>query len=103
MPTSRLTAVSLGLLMILGTGTALAQGSRTFTACQSQEALSQVIKSKGEFVPDGCRTVTVSTIAAQPEDLCVLDFAAQQDRGVIDRLTEAALPTQWWIACSELR
>lgn len=75
-----------------------------FPACPSQQMLDQVRGSRGQYVPDDCRRLSVTVIRtpAGNED-CLLNFKPGPDPGILDRLAGAAMPTQWWVACEKLR
>ncbi len=73
----------------------------TLTACESQQEMEQVIQSDGDLMPDGCRTLTITSIEADTGELCVLDFEAA-DPGVLDALQEEVTTTRWWVDCAEL-
>jgi hypothetical protein len=73
----------------------------SMTACESQQEMEQVIQSDGDLMPDGCRTLNVTSIDSGSGELCVLDFEAA-DPGVLDALQEQVTTTQWWVACAEL-
>jgi hypothetical protein len=81
---------------------AAAQTPQGFIACQSQQELEQLLASDGDFTPDGCRNVAVTSLESEHGNICVMDFQPGEDGGVLDRLTDAALPTQWWVSCAEL-
>ncbi|ESR22510.1 hypothetical protein [Lutibaculum baratangense] len=87
------------LLVAIGTGHASAQ--EAFPACQSQQELEQVIGSDGQFMPDGCRNLTITAVETDGARLCVIDFATAGE-GVLNTLRDAALPEQWWVRCDRL-
>ena len=60
-----------------------------------------MIQSQSELMPEGCRKITITAVDTLAGELCVLDFE-QEDPGVVGAITEAAVPTQWWIACADL-
>lgn len=79
-----------------------ATGQETsMTACESQQEMEQVIQSDGDLMPDGCRTLTITSVDADTGELCVLDFEAA-DPGMLDALQEEVTTTQWWVDCAEL-
>ena len=101
MSPSRLAVLALAVPLAAGpVGPALAQAS--LRACETQQELEQVLESRGEFMPDGCREISITAIDTPAGELCVLDFRAE-DQGILGTITEAAVPTQWWVACAELR
>lgn len=70
-------------------------------ACTSQQELEQTMQSDGSIVPDGCRSVSVSSLSADGRDLCLLNFAAGEE-DLLGQLQEAALPSEWWVECEAL-
>ncbi len=80
---------------------ALAQEQESFPACETQQEMEQVIQSQGELMPDGCRTVTITPVDTPAGELCALEFEAE-DPGIVGAITEAAVPTQWWMACADI-
>ncbi|MEX2629191.1 MAG: hypothetical protein WD341_04570 [Tistlia sp.] len=87
------------LLPLAFAGTASAQES--FPACQTQQALEQVMASDGSLMPDDCRELTVTEVRSDSGRLCVIDFAGAGE-GVLQQLRDAALPEQWWVRCDRL-
>jgi hypothetical protein len=81
---------------------ASAQTPQGFIACQSQQELEQLLASDRGFMPDGCRNVAVNSLESEHGNICVMDFQPDENQGVLDRITEAALPTQWWVSCADL-
>ena len=81
---------------------ASAQTPQALVACGSQQELEQHLASDRQFMPDGCRDIVVTSLASEFGRICVMDFQPEDDPGVIERLTEAALPTQWWVRCGDL-
>jgi hypothetical protein len=73
----------------------------SFPACESQQEIEQVIQSQGELMPEGCRTVTITAVDTPAGELCVLVFE-QEDPGVVGAITQAAVPTQWWVAGADI-
>ena len=73
----------------------------SLTACESQQEMEQVIQSNGDLMPDGCRTLTITSVEAEAGELCVLNFEAT-DPGLLDSLQEEVTTTQWWVDCAEL-
>ncbi len=71
------------------------------TACESQQDLEQVVQSDGDLMPDGCGTLTITSVDADAGELCVLDFEAA-DPGMLDALQEEVTTSQWWVDCAEL-
>ncbi len=63
--------------------------------------MEQVIQSDGDLMPDGCRTLTITSMDADAGELCVLNFEAA-DPGLLDSLQEEVTTTQWWVDCAEL-
>jgi hypothetical protein len=86
-------------LTVSATSPALAQVS--FPACESQQEMEQVIQSEGELMPEGCRTVTVTPVDTPAGELCALEFQ-EEDPGIVGAIAEAAVPTQWWVACADI-
>lgn len=80
---------------------AAAQTPQGFIACESQQELDQHLASDRQFMPDGCRNIAVTSLDSEFGRICVMDFQPDDD-GVIGRLTDAALPTQWWALCGDL-
>ncbi|MDC7789116.1 hypothetical protein PQJ75_03235 [Rhodoplanes sp. TEM] len=76
--------------------------ARSIAACPSQQALEQMLGSGGKFVPDSCRHLTVTPVRTSGQRLCVLNFKSGRDPGLLDRLADATIPTEWWVACSDL-
>jgi hypothetical protein len=81
---------------------AAAQAPQALPACQSQQELEQVLASDGDFMPDGCRQVSVTSLESEHGPLCVIDLEATGDSGMLGRIADAALPTQWWVRCESL-
>ena len=79
-----------------------APAQESFTACETQQDLEQVIQSQGELMPEGCRTVTITSVDSPAGELCVIDIG-EQDPGIVGAITEAAVPTQWWMACADIQ
>ncbi len=92
--------VTLALLAL--PAAASAQTPSGLIACQSQQELEQLLASDGDFMPDGCRNVAVTNLESEHGNICVIDFQPGANPGVLDRLTDAALPTQWWVSCADL-
>jgi hypothetical protein len=86
-------------LTVSATAPALAQVS--FPACESQQEIEQIIQSQGELMPDGCRTITIIPVDSPAGQLCVIDIG-EDDPGVIGEIAEAAVPTDWWVACADI-
>lgn len=78
-----------------------AQEQAVFSVCESQQELEQVISSEGTILPDGCRTLTVSSLQSNGEELCLLDLSSS-DNGVLDQIRDAAVSQQWWVRCADL-
>jgi hypothetical protein len=78
-----------------------ADAQDSLVACETQTEIEQVLQSGGDLMPDGCRNLTVTRVDADAAELCVLDFQ-DPDPGIVGQLTEAAVPSQWWVACDEL-
>ena len=95
--------IATGTLLILGAGLAEAQTDRTFPACPSQQELEQTLGSGGRFIPESCRRLSITTVQTGKGDVCVLDFGSGKDPGILDRLADATVPTQWWVACDNLK
>ena len=85
---------------LAGLAPATAQNT-SMTACESQQEMEQVIQSDGDLMPDGCRTLTITSVDADTGELCVLDFEAT-DPGLLDALQEEVTTSQWWVDCAEL-
>jgi len=100
----RLHALVIPLALLTFTVAASAQTAtpQSFPVCESQQELEQVLASDGQFMPDGCRTLSVTSLQSEYGPLCVIDFEAAADPGLLDRLTDAAMPTQWWVLCENL-
>lgn len=78
-----------------------AGAQESFPACQTQQALEQVMASDGRLMPDDCRALTVTEVRSDNGRLCVIDFAGAGE-GVLNQLRDAALPEQWWVRCDRL-
>ena len=98
-----LRALAAGTLLAMSAAIAEAQNEKTSTACPSQQELEQTLGSSGRFVPDTCRQLAITTVQTGKGDVCVLDFRAGKDPGILDRLADATVPTQWWVACDSLK
>ena len=81
---------------------AFAEADRSFPACPTQQEIEQVIGSQGRFVPSDCRQLTITRIQSGTTEVCVLNFEPGGDPGFLDRLRQAAVPTQWWVPCDNL-
>jgi hypothetical protein len=86
-------------LAVSAASPALAQVS--FPACESQQEMEQIIQSQGELMPDGCRTITITRVDSPAGQLCVIDIA-EDDPSVLGGIAEAAVPTDWWVACADI-
>jgi hypothetical protein len=95
-------AIPLALVAFAGAASAQTATPQSFPACESQQELEQVLASDGQFMPDGCRQLSVTSLESDYGPLCVIDFEAAADPGLLDRLADAALPTQWWVLCENL-
>ncbi|MFC4167584.1 hypothetical protein [Teichococcus aestuarii] len=71
------------------------------TACPSREKTEQILQSGGNLNPDGCRTVTVTRVDSPAGPVCVMNFGESQ--GIVGAITSAAVPTEWWTSCENLR
>lgn len=71
------------------------------SACHSQQALEQTVKSGGQLMPEGCRNLAITSIDSDVGRLCVIDFSGG-DQGILQKLRDAALPEQWWVRCEDL-
>ncbi len=80
----------------------VSQAQEAIAACASQQELEQVLASDGQLAPDGCRNLVITDLESDHGQLCVLDFSAGEDPGVLDRLADAAVPTKWWVSCDAL-
>jgi hypothetical protein len=76
-------------------------GPEPLIACQSQQALQQVIGSQGSIMPDGCRNVSISVLQSNGERLCLVDLS-EGGEGVLDQLRDVAVNQEWWIRCDDL-
>lgn len=96
--------ISALLLASLQTGSGHAQsaGERTLIACGTQQEIEQVMGSDARFRPDGCQTLTITRVRSGDRDVCVLNFKAAGEEGVIERLREVATQTQWWVDCAKI-
>lgn len=79
-----------------------AQTPNGFAACQNQQALEQMLASDGQFMPDECRNIAVNSLETENGRICVMDFQADENSGLIGQITDAALPTHWWVLCDDL-
>jgi hypothetical protein len=98
----RLHHLMIPLALLAFPAAASAQTPDGFIACQSQQELEQLLASDGQFMPDGCRNIVVSTLETEHGRICVADFQPEEDPGILGALTDAALPTQWWVLCEDL-
>jgi hypothetical protein len=71
------------------------------TACDSEQKQQQVLQSRGVYLPDGCRKITVMRLDTPAGALCMMDLAPGQ-QGVLGEIRSAATTTQWWLPCSDL-
>jgi hypothetical protein len=94
--------IPLALVAFAGAASAQTATPQSFPVCESQQELEQVLASDGQFMPDGCRTWSVTSLESEYGPLCVVDFEAAADPRLLDRLTDAALPSQWWVLCENL-
>lgn len=78
-----------------------AYAQHTIPACQSQQELEQVLASDGNIMPQGCRSVTISSLESEGQRLCLLDLSTVGD-GVLEQLRDAAVNQQWWVRCEDL-
>ena len=90
-------------LVATGGGFVQAQEQKAFPACPSQQELEQSLGSNGRFVPDKCRQLSITKVQSARGDVCVLNFESGKDPGILDRLADATIPTQWWVACESLQ
>jgi hypothetical protein len=95
--------IATGVLLVASAATVQAQDVSAVPACPSQQELEQTLGSGGRFVPDGCRQLSITSVQTGKGDVCVLDFRSGKDPGILDRLADAAVPTQWWVACDNLK
>jgi len=79
-----------------------AAAQEAFMVCDEQRALEQALASDGDFMPDGCRVMRLSTLDTDQGRFCVMEFDESDDPGLMDRLTDAALPDTWWMRCADL-
>lgn len=79
-----------------------AGSGRSIAACPSQRDLEQVLGSGGRYMPDACRRLAVTPVETSGQRLCVLDFKSGAEPGLLDRLADATIPTQWWVDCRDL-
>ncbi|HMB10388.1 hypothetical protein [Saliniramus sp.] len=91
---------ALGMGAFLAPQEAAAQ--EAFMVCDEQRALEQAVASDGDFMPDGCRVMRLSTLDTDQGRFCVMEFDESDDPGLMDRLTDAALPDTWWMRCADL-
>lgn len=89
-------------LLLLPAAAHAAAAPATFMVCETQQELEQVLNSKGQFVPDGCRQVRVPVVETTSGRLCVIDFS-QPDPGLVGSLQEMASTSRWWTDCANLR
>lgn len=73
----------------------------SLVACESQREIEQVLQSGGDLMPEGCQNLNVTRIESDAGELCVLEFE-NPDPGIVGQVTEAVVPTQWWVACADL-
>ncbi len=96
---------AVGILVLFSVAQAQAQTPNQkpapVSACPSQQELEQALSSDGRFIPDDCRQLSITSMS--DGRICVLDFRAGSNPGVLDRLADAAVPTQWWVACERLK
>ena len=92
-------------LVLVSVSTVLAQtDARPETpepvACPSQQGLEQAIGSSGDIFPEDCTVINVSKLTSGGEELCLIDFGV--DEGFLGRLRDVAMPSQWWVRCSDI-
>ncbi len=100
----RIHHLATALLLIAGLAPAAvpaASGPKQFPVCPSQAKAEQIVQSQGKFMPEGCRTATVTEIDSSAGPICVLDLSQQQ--GIVGKIESLAETTQWWTACANLR
>ena len=93
--------ISLFLAAGLAPAVAAASGSKQLPVCPSQDKAEQIVQSQGQFMPEGCRTITVTEVDSPAGPICVLDFSQQQ--GIVGKIESFVETTQWWTACPNLR
>ncbi|KAA0574528.1 hypothetical protein [Azospirillum sp. Sh1] len=70
-------------------------------ACHTQQQIEQLVRDKGQIMPDGCRNIWIRTVNRPTGDLCVLDIS-QTNGGITGAIVEATTDTQWWVRCRDL-
>lgn len=83
-------------------GPGMAQPTQ-ISVCPSQEKAQQVAQGRGQAVPEGCRTVTVTRVDSLAEPICGVDFTQANQGGLLGAVTDAVSAPQWWTACANLR
>lgn len=101
--TTTLAAAVLASVPILGpSGSARAAEPLRIEACPSRDKAEQVKQSNGSLSPDGCRTVTVTSVDSPAGPMCVMKFGGSKS-GIVGQIAGAVETTEWWTACSNLR
>jgi len=85
----------------LGTATTPSFAQQSLQACSTQQELEQTLGSNGSIVPDGCRTIAIGSLVSGANRLCRIDLSSG-DQGILSRLQDAAVPTEYWVRCDEL-
>lgn len=94
---------ALGMVALMGAlAPQPAAAQEAFVVCDEQRMLEQVLASDGDFMPDGCRVMRLSALDTDQGRLCVMEFDESDDPGLMDRLTDAALPDTWWMRCADI-
>lgn len=70
-------------------------------ACHTQQQIEQVIRDKGQILPDGCRKIGIKTVDTPSGELCTLDLS-RPDGGLTGAIVDATTDTQWWVRCRDL-
>ncbi len=70
-------------------------------ACPSRDKAEQLVQSNGNLSPDGCRTVTVTSVDSPAGAMCVVKFGDAKS-GIVGQITSAVETTAWWMPCSNL-
>ncbi len=70
-------------------------------ACHTQQQIEQLVRDKGQIMPDGCRNIRIRTVNQPTGDLCVLDIS-QTNGGITGAIVAATTDTDWWVRCRDL-
>lgn len=107
-PAPGIAATVAAAILAFGPGGAWAQaGAQTGRSggsdfvCTSQQAVEQVVQSRGEIWPDGCRRVRVTRLATNAGEVCRVELGPEE--GVAGALRDVVSTNEWWTPCANLR